>query len=87
MNKEYLECLAIIDLKTYHYKILLLLNIKPHSQAEISALLKIKRQNINKYFKELECFNLIEIDRKEGRNIFFKPVTDVKLITEQMKSN
>ena len=86
MNSKYLECLATMELTTYHYKILLLLNIKAFTQSQISTALDIQRQNTNKYFKELEACNLIEIDRTEGRNTFYKAVTNTRSIKSNIKN-
>lgn len=82
MDKRYLEYLAKSDLSTYHYKILLLLNIKPYSQAQLADELEILRQNAHRIIKELEARNLIEVDRIEGRNKFYRAVTNMKALPE-----
>lgn len=80
MNKEYLELIARMDLTTYHYKLLLLLNVKAYNQSQLSSIFNISRQNINVRMKKLKHLNLIEIDRIEGKNKFYKAVTNVNKI-------
>lgn len=59
-------------LTTYHYKIILyLLGKKEATQAEMTQELETSKQNINKVCKELNSMNIIEIKRKEGRNMFW----------------
>ena len=69
---EYLNDLATANLGTYHYKVLLLLEIKPMTQAQVSEILKVKKQNINKYVSDLKKMGLLEVDRIEGRNQFLR---------------
>ena len=69
---EYLNDLATANLGTYHYKVLLLLETKPMTQAQVSEILKIKKQNINKYVSDLKKMGLLEVDRIEGRNQFLR---------------
>ena len=82
MDKKYLEFLAKSDLTTYGYKILLMLNIKPQNQAQLADELGILRQNVNRCVKDLEARNLIEVDRIEGRNKFYKAVTNLKVLSD-----
>lgn len=80
MNKKFLDYLGFIaklDITTYHYKILLLLNIKSYNQAQLAEELNTYKQNMHKYMKELEALQLVEVDRIEGRNKFYKAVTDI----------
>ncbi len=73
--QEYFSALAMQNsLTTYHYKVLLLLNVQPYTQAQLSNMLDIQRQNINRVVKDLEQMKLIEVDRIEGRNKFLKAV-------------
>lgn len=72
---EYLFYIANMDLSAYQYKVLLLLMEKPYNQAALASTLKTKRQNIHKCVKELEELGLIEIDRQEGRNKYYRAVT------------
>ncbi len=79
MNLEYLQHIALAELSsTYSYKILLLLLTKEYTQSQLCSILNIKKQNILKYVKELEHLNLIEVDRIEGRNKFYKAITDLE---------
>ena len=38
----------------------------------LSEILKIKKQNINKYVSDLKKMGLLEVDRIEGRNQFLR---------------
>lgn len=59
-------------LTTYHYKIIIyLLGKKEATQAEMTLELETSKQNINKVCKDLNSMNIIEVKRKEGRNIFW----------------
>lgn len=94
MNKkelDYLIYLATQNLTAYDYKILLLLLEKPYNQASIAEILNTKRQNIYKCFKGLEAKKLIEVDREEGRNKYYRAVTDLiqlqTMLPGQMKVN
>lgn len=82
MEKDYIQYLALSDLTTYHYKILLLLNVKPQNQAQLAEILNIQKQNVYKYVKELQAMNLIEVDRVEGRNKFYKAENNPQKIHE-----
>lgn len=78
MDKNFIEYIALEpSLKGSHYRILLILSVKPCNQSFIAKLLGIKKQNVNKCFKELLDFGLIEVDRIEGRNKFYKVISHV----------
>ena len=69
MDKKYFEHIANIkELGKYHYKILLLLMVGDYSQSDISKLLDIKKQNVNRVFKE-----------KIGSNKYYRLV-DIKTL-------
>ena len=72
LTADYLNALANANLGTYHYKVLLLLETKAMTQAQVSEILKIKKQNINKYVSDLKKMGLLEVDRIEGRNQFLR---------------
>jgi DNA-binding MarR family transcriptional regulator len=74
VDEKYMEYLACLNLTSYHYKILLLLNVRPYNQAAIADILKSQRQNIFRSIKKLEAKGLIEVDRLEGRNKFYKVI-------------
>ena len=80
MENKYIEYIALQDLTTYHYKILLLLNVKSYSQTQLAELLNIKKQNAYEYVKKLEALNLVEVKKIEGRNKFYKAITNVERI-------
>lgn len=85
MEKKYLEHIAIKEeLKTYHYKVLMLLITDSFTQSEVSNLLDVKKQNINKIFKELLDMGLIENCETIGRNKYFKAITDIKKINSNI---
>lgn len=75
---DYLEHIALQNLKTYHYKTLLLLLKSPLTQSMIGDRLGVRRQNINKITRGLEQLGYIEVDRIEGKNKFYRVVTDMK---------
>lgn len=78
MDKKYFEHIANIkELGKYHYKILLLLMVGDYSQSDISKLLDIKKQNVNRVFKDLEKLGLIEVKKKIGVNKYYRLV-DIK---------
>lgn len=79
---DYLIYIATLDLNAYEYKILLLLMEKTNNQATLSNILNTNRQYIYKCAKELEIKGLIEVDREEGRNKFYRAVTDLKKLQE-----
>lgn len=88
MNNEYIK--HIVNLKELggnHYRVLLLLSMGKFTQSETSKTLDIKKQNINKLFKDLLYLGLIEEVDKLGNNKYFKTITDVKKlnIPGQMK--
>lgn len=80
MDKKYFEHIANIkELGKYHYKILLLLMVGDYSQSDISKLLYIKKQNVNRVFKDLEKLGLIEVKAKIGSNKYYRLV-DIKTL-------
>ncbi|MDK0737899.1 winged helix-turn-helix domain-containing protein [Clostridium perfringens] len=80
MDKKYFEHIANIkELGKYHYKILLLLMVEDYSQSDISKLLDIKKQNVNRVFKDLEKLELIEIKEKIVSNKYYRLV-DIKAL-------
>lgn len=74
-NSKYLEYIALLEFTSiYCYKIILLLQTKQYTQAQLSKILKLQPQNTSKYVKELEKLNLIKVSKIEGRNKFFEAV-------------
>lgn len=85
MNKtelRYLVYIATLDLNTFDYKILLLLLEKPYNQATLASILQTNRQSIYKCIKKLEEKQLIEVDRTEGRNKFYRLITDLEKLNQ-----
>lgn len=80
MKKQYFEMFAKSDFATtYHYKIvLLLLATGALTQAQIADELNMKRQNVNRYVKDLLEHGYITVERIEGKNKFLKVVTSIK---------
>ena len=59
-------------LTTYHYKVILyLIGSKEVTQSQMAEILGIKKQNINKTFKDLSSYDIIRVNRIEGNNIFW----------------
>lgn len=81
-RNKYYEHIAVANIKSlYSYRILLLLLAEEYTQAQLSELLKLQKQNTAKYVKELLDLNLIEVTRVEGRNKFFRAITDMKKLS------
>lgn len=75
-NKLQLQSIALLKLSSIQcYRILCLLSTGEYTQAQICSILDISdRSNLNKYVKELENLNLLEITKIEGKNKFLKAV-------------
>lgn len=70
---DYYHLLSTLELSSVKcYRILFLLHIGSYTQVQMSSLLNVSKQNINRYIKELLNLQLIVVDRVEGRNKFFK---------------
>lgn len=82
---NYLTYIAEQDLGTYHYKMVLMLLEHPQTQTMIADKLGIAKQNMNKVAKDLESSGYIVIDRIEGRNKFFRVVTDIGVLQKALK--
>lgn len=83
LNGEYFDMLAKSNFTTYHYKIvLLLLATGALTQAQLADELNMKRQNVNRYVKDLLEHGYITIERIEGKNKFLRAVTSVKNINQ-----
>lgn len=83
LNGEYFDMLAKSDFTTYHYKIvLLLLATGALTQAQLADELNMKRQNVNRYVKDLLEHGYITVERIEGKNKFLKAVTSIKSISQ-----
>jgi DNA-binding transcriptional ArsR family regulator len=90
MKAKYLEHVAALDLKSvYSYRILLLLHAKKtYTLVQLAELFDVPRQNMTKPIKELLDNNLIELDRQEGKNKFYRAVNESnieKVIPGQVK--
>ena len=80
MDKKYFEHIANIEeLGKYHYKVLLLLITANYTQADVRKLLNLKKQNINRVFKELEKLGLIEVKETKGSNKYYRLVDAKRL--------
>lgn len=79
MNKEYIKHIVNLkELSGNYYRVLLLLSMGKFTQSEVSKTLDIKKQNINKLFKDLLHLGLIEEVDKLGNSKYFKAITDIK---------
>ena len=81
MKKDTIKKLAELKgLTTYHYKVILYLMSETEStQVKVAESLGVKRQNINKTFKELDSMDIIQISRIDGKNIYWKLNSNPKL--------
>lgn len=79
--KNHLKKTIALDrrLTTYHLKILLLLDLEEYSQKELSMMLNICKQHINKYVKELENWSYIEVSEKVGNVKYLKILDNYNL--------
>lgn len=80
MNKDYCLYLASQDLNSTDYKILLLLTNGVYTQVQIAQMLGMQRQNIHPSMKKLESMHLVQVDRIEGKNKFFKSITNADVL-------
>ena len=79
MKVEYIEYLTSLDISGQAFRVLLALNIKEYTQSQIQEKLNIQdKSQVNKLFKELDHRGLIEISKIEGRNKFYRAITNVK---------
>lgn len=63
----------IKELTTYHYKVILYLHgAGEATQTQMSEQFETTKQRVNKICKELKSMDIIQIKRKEGRNIFWE---------------
>lgn len=79
MKEQYIRHLTTLDISGQAFKILLILTIKESTQSKVQEYLNIKdKAQVNKIFKELSYKGLIEVSKVEGRNKFYKAITDIK---------
>ena len=85
LSENYIELIANSDLTATGYKVLLMFISDSLTQAQVAERLGLHRQNVNRIITDLKGKGLIEIDRIEGRNHFFKAVTNVNNISRHIK--
>lgn len=79
MKVEYIEYLSGLEISGQAFRILLALNIKEYTQSQIREKLNIQdKAQVNKLFKDLSYRGLIEITKIEGRNKFYRAITNTK---------
>lgn len=78
MREAYIKHLAAQDISGMCFRVLLLLNTCSYTQSYIAFLLNTDRQAINKVFLRLEHLGLIEVASVQGKNKFYRAVTDLK---------
>ena len=79
MKVEYIEYLTSLEISGQAFRILLALNTKEYTQSQIQEKLNISdKAQVNKLFKDLSYRGLIEITKVEGRNKFYRAITNVK---------
>ena len=85
MKEQYIRYLTTLDISGQAFKILLALNIQENTQSKIQEELNIKdKAQVNKVFKELRYKGLIEVSKVEGRNKFYKSITDIKRLSNNI---
>lgn len=63
----------IKELTNYHYKVILYLDgASEATQSHMSKQFETTKQRVNKVCKDLESMDIIQIKRKEGRNVFWE---------------
>ena len=63
----------IKELTTYHYKVILYLDGSSEAtQSQMTEHFETTKQRVNTICKELESMGIIQVKRKEGRNIFWE---------------
>ena len=68
------------ELKNYHYKIILYLDgVGTATQSQMSEYLGATKQRISVICIELQSMDIIKVNRKEGRNIFWELNPEPKL--------
>lgn len=79
MKVEYIEYLTTLGISGQSFRILLALNIKEYTQSQIQEKLNIQdKAQVNKLFKDLKHKGLIEVTKIEGRNKFYRAITNIK---------
>ena len=79
MKGEYIEYLTSLDISGQAFRILLALNTREYTQFQIQEKLSIQdKAQVNKLFKDLSNRGLIEISKVEGRNKFYRAITNIK---------
>ncbi|MCI9110289.1 transcriptional regulator [uncultured Clostridium sp.] len=79
MRVEYIEYLTNLEISSQAFRVLLALNIKEYTQSQVRKKLNIQdKAQVNKLFKDLIYKGLIEVTKVEGRNKFYRAITDVK---------
>lgn len=79
MKVEYIEYLTSLDISGQAFRILLALNTREYTQFQIQEKLSIQdKAQVNKLFKDLSNRGLIEISKVEGRNKFYRAITNIK---------
>lgn len=84
MDHRYYRYLAQVNLKATEYKILLMLLTGPYTASQLVKEIGCMKGNTNRYIKKLKLLGLIELDRVEGSNQYYKAVCDMKKLTEIM---
>lgn len=77
------------NMKTYHYKVILLLMERPRTQTELCSELGMQKQNLNKICKDLISIGYLLHGDTIGRNIYLKinPNPDIQLIGQLSLKN
>lgn len=85
MDKKYCEHIAKMDLRVTEYKMLLIAVGNTYTANQFALELGLSKSNMDKYIKSLKYKGLIELDRREGNNKFYRAVTDMKKLEQVMQ--
>lgn len=78
MKERYIRHLTTINISGLCFRVLMLLVLENSTQGHVAKTLDKDRQAINKVFIELEKNGLVELMKIEGKNKFYRAITDIK---------
>lgn len=84
LSCEYMEYIARLDLTSTDYKVLLMLICDKATQAKIARTLCKHSQNINRSIANLKSFGLIEVESVDGRNKYYRAVTNMTVLKNSL---
>lgn len=84
MDKRYYMHLAHSNLTANEYKILLMLLTDSYTASQLVKEIGKMKNNTDRHIRKLKSLGLIELDRVEGGNKYYKAVCDMKKLMEVM---